>query len=36
MVTKGEGSEGGIDWKFGIDMNKLLYLKMANQQGPTV
>ena len=27
MVTRGEGCRGGIDWEFGIDMYKLLYLK---------
>ena len=27
MVTRGEGSGGGVDWEFGIDMYTLLYLK---------
>ena len=36
MVTRGEGLGGGIDWTFGIGMYTLLYLKIDNQQGPTV
>ena len=27
---------GGIDWEFGTDMYTLLYLKIDNQQAPTV
>ena len=36
MVTRGKGWGGGTDWQFGIDMYTLLYLKIDNQQGPTV
>ena len=35
-VTKREGWQEGTDWKFGIDMYTLLYLKIDNPQGPIV
>ena len=33
MVTKGKG---GINWEFGIRRYTLLYIKIDEQQGPTV
>ena len=35
VVSKGEGSEGGMDCEFGIIMETIIY-KMDKQQGPTV
>ena len=32
MVTRGEWLGGGIDWKFGIDMYTLLYLKQITNK----
>ena len=32
MVTRGEGSDGRIDWEFGIDMYTLLFLKQITNK----
>ena len=36
MVTRWEEKWGGIHWEFQIDMYTLLYLKIDDQQGPTI
>ena len=36
MVNRRVVGGEGIGWEFGIDMYTLLYLKIDNQQGPTV
>ena len=33
MVTK---REGGINWETGVDIYTLLYIKIDNEEGPTV
>ena len=32
VVPKGEGSEGGMDWEFGISRCKLLYIEWINNK----
>ena len=32
MVAKGEGVEGGMEWKFGASRCKLLYIEWVNNK----
>ena len=32
LITKGEGSEGGMNWEFGVSRCKLLYTGLINNK----